>query len=70
MTTAKRRFSAPELLTDETLVLGVPAKKWDEFFIGDFEKSLAEVKQLAQRVQSDASPEFPSESSTMSSKNR
>ena len=41
---AKAVGKAPEVLTDETMVLGVPAKEWDKAFIGDFEKTLAEVK--------------------------
>ncbi len=41
---AKSRFATPEPLTDETKVLGVPVKEWDKAFVGDFEKSLVEVK--------------------------
>ncbi len=41
---AKSRFAAPEVITDETKVLGVPMKKWNKAFVGDFEKSLVEVK--------------------------
>lgn len=40
---------APEELTDETKVLGVPMKDWNEAFVGDFEKTLAELKQVAER---------------------
>lgn len=38
------------MLTDETEVLGVPVKDWDRFFIGDFEKSLEEVKRRASAI--------------------
>lgn len=41
---AKSRFATPEPLMDETKVLGVPVKEWDNAFVGDFEKSLVEVK--------------------------
>lgn len=41
---AQSRFATPEVLTDKTEVLGVPVKEWDKAFIGDFEKSLVEVK--------------------------
>ena len=41
---AKGRFATPEVLTDETMVLGAPVKEWDEAFVGNFEKSLVEVK--------------------------
>lgn len=47
---ATSRFAAPEALTDETKILGVPAKEWDKAFVGDFEKSLAEVKRRARDV--------------------
>lgn len=41
---AKGRFATPEVLTDETMVLGVPVKEWDKAFVGDFNKSLVEEK--------------------------
>ncbi len=40
---------APEELTDETIVLGVPMKEWNKVFVGNFEKTLAELKQVAER---------------------
>lgn len=43
--TTTRRFASPEILTDETLILGVPAKEWDKLFVGDFEKTLTEISQ-------------------------
>lgn len=39
----------PEELTDETIVLGVPMKEWNKAFVGDFEKTLTELKQVAER---------------------
>lgn len=47
---AQSRFATPEVLTDETMVLGVQAKAWDKAFVGDFEKSLAEVKRRVQNI--------------------
>ena len=44
---AKSRFASPEPLTDETKVLGVPVKEWDKAFVGDFERSVVEVKRRA-----------------------
>lgn len=41
--TTTRRFASPEILTDETLVLGVPITEWDKAFVGDFEKTLIEI---------------------------
>lgn len=41
--TTTRRFASPEILTDETLILGVPIKEWDKVFVGDFEKTLTEI---------------------------
>lgn len=41
--TTTRRFTSPEILTDETLVLGVPVAEWNKVFVGDFEKTLAEI---------------------------
>lgn len=41
--TNTRRFESPEILTDETLVLGVPVKEWDKVFVGDFQKKLSEI---------------------------
>lgn len=43
----KSRFATPEPLTDKTKVLGVPVNEWDKAFVGDFEKSVLEVKRLA-----------------------
>lgn len=45
-----------ELLTDETKVLGVPVKEWDKAFIGNFEKSLAEVKQRVEQGKDETLP--------------
>lgn len=42
---AKAAGKVPLVLTDETEVLGVPVKEWNRGFVGDFEKSLVEVKQ-------------------------
>ncbi|MFZ2974992.1 MAG: hypothetical protein WA049_20385 [Ferribacterium limneticum] len=50
MSTTNRRFAAPEALTDETKVLGVPVKEWNKAFVGNFEKSLGVVKARAERV--------------------
>jgi hypothetical protein len=50
MTTPKRRFATPETLTDDTQVLGVPVREWDRAFVGDFDKSLDEVKRRAERL--------------------
>lgn len=41
--TTTRRFASPEILTDETPVLGMPLKEWNKAFIGDFEKTLTEI---------------------------
>ena len=41
--TTTRRFASPEILTDETLILGVPVTEWDKAFVGDFEKTLTEI---------------------------
>lgn len=43
--TTTRRFASPEILTDETLILGVPVKEWDKLFIGNFEKTLIKISQ-------------------------
>jgi hypothetical protein len=43
--TTTRRFASPEILTDGTLILGVPVKEWDKLFVGDFEKTLTEISQ-------------------------
>ena len=50
MSTTKRRFAAPEALTDDTQVLGVPVKEWNKAFVGNFEKSLGVVKARAELV--------------------
>jgi hypothetical protein len=50
MSTTNRRFAAPEALTDETKVLGVPVKEWNKAFVGNFEKSLGVVKARAELV--------------------
>lgn len=44
---AKGRFTTPEALTNETIVLGVPVKDWDKAIVGDFEKTLVEVRRRA-----------------------
>lgn len=41
--TTTRKFASPEILTDETLVLGVPITEWDKAFVGDFKKTLTEI---------------------------
>lgn len=46
---AKVAGKVPEVLTEETTVLDVPVKKWNEAFVGDFEKSLVEVKRRTKR---------------------
>lgn len=51
-----------ERLTDETKVLGVPVKEWDKAFIGNFEKSLAEVKQRVEQVKGETLPNPPAAS--------
>lgn len=48
-----------ELLTDETKVLNVPVKEWDKAFIGNFEESLAEVKQRVEQGKGETSPARP-----------
>jgi hypothetical protein len=40
---------APEELTGETKILGVPMKEWNKAFVGNFEKTLEELKQSAER---------------------
>ncbi len=55
---AKSRFATPEPLTDETKVLGVPVKEWDKAFVGDFEKSLVEVKRRTKISAIDARTQF------------
>lgn len=47
----------PEVLTDETEVLGVPVKEWNKAFVGNFEGSLAEVKQRVAEIQDEALPD-------------
>ena len=47
----------PEVLTDETEVLGVPVKEWNKAFVGNFEESLAEVKQRVAEIQGEVSPD-------------
>ena len=47
----------PEVLTDETEVLGVPVKEWNKAFVGNFEESLAEVKQRIAEIQGEALPD-------------
>lgn len=54
-----------ELLTDETEVLGVPVKEWNNAFVGSFEKTLAEIKQRIDLVQGEVSPNFPASSSAI-----
>lgn len=46
-----------EVLTDETEVLGVPVKEWNKAFVGNFEESLAEVKQRVVETQDEALPD-------------
>lgn len=54
-----------ELLTDETEVLGVPVKEWNEAFVGSFEESLAEVRQRVDVVQGEVSPNLPAKTSAI-----
>lgn len=46
-----------EILTDETEVLGVPVKEWNNAFVGNFEESLGEVKQRVPEIQGEALPD-------------
>lgn len=57
-----------EVLTDETKVLGVPVKEWNKAFIGNFEKSLAEMKQGVEQVKGEASLNNPAKSSAIDGK--
>lgn len=41
---AKAAGIVPLVLTDETEILGVSVKEWNKAFVGDFEKSLLEIK--------------------------
>ena len=48
----KRRFNSPGILNDDSLVLGISVKRWNQAFTGNFEKSLAEVKQRVDQIES------------------
>lgn len=55
----------PEILTDETEVLGVPVKEWNNAFVGSFEETLAEIKQRTDLVQGEVSPNLQARSSAI-----
>jgi len=57
-----------EVLTDETKVLGVPVKEWNKAFIGNFEKSLAEMKRGVEQVKDETSLHSPAKSSAIDGK--
>jgi DNA invertase Pin-like site-specific DNA recombinase len=46
---AKAAGKAPLVLTDETTVQGIPVKEWNKTLVGNFEKSLTEVKRRIER---------------------
>ena len=48
----EHRFKSPGILTEDSLVLGVSVKRWNQAFTGNFEKSLAEVKQRVDQIES------------------
>ena len=48
----ERRFKSPGILTEDSLVLGVPVKRWNQVFVGNFKKSLTEVKQRVDQIES------------------
>ncbi|WP_211473228.1 hypothetical protein [Collimonas humicola] len=50
---AGRKFSSPDILAGDTLVLGVPVDVWHKAFTGNFQNSLAHVKQTASEVASE-----------------
>ncbi len=57
-----------EPLTDETNVLGVPVKEWNKAFIGNFQESLAEVKQSVEQGKGETSLNHPAKSSAIDGK--
>ena len=46
----RSRFSNPTLLTDDTLVLGIPMKQWDQLFTRGLDAKLKEIKSEIARV--------------------
>lgn len=49
---AERRFKSPGILTEDSLVLGISVKRWNQAFTGNFEKSLVEVKRRVDQIES------------------
>lgn len=39
------RFGSPSILTENTVVLGIPVKTWNKAFMGNLDKTLIEVEQ-------------------------
>lgn len=50
--TTIRRFQSPGVLTDDSLVLGISIKRWNQAFTGSFEESLKEVKLRVNQIDS------------------
>ncbi|MET3137031.1 hypothetical protein AAKU61_001383 [Undibacterium sp. GrIS 1.2] len=50
--TTIRRFQSPGVLTDDSLVLGISIKRWNQAFTGSFEESLKEVKRRVDQIES------------------
>lgn len=48
----ERRFRSPGILTEDSLVLGISVKRWNQAFTGSFEKSLAGVKRRVDQIES------------------
>ena len=48
----KRRFNSPGILNDDSLVLGISVKRWNQAFTGNFEESLKEVKRRVDQIAS------------------
>jgi hypothetical protein len=48
---SRGRFSSPSILTENTFVLGIAAKTWDEAFTGNMNKTLIAVEQRARAMQ-------------------
>jgi hypothetical protein len=44
-----RNFGEPGVLTDDTLVLGIPVKDWYKVFAGDFEENLRRGNEIIAR---------------------
>jgi len=42
--TSVKRFSSPTILTDETIVLGVSVKIWNQVFTGQIERTFEKLK--------------------------